>query len=121
MSATSGSAWRGALGAIALGLALLPGTAMARPFVAVQVPPPVVVVHQPVTRVYTVAAPTPDYVWVGPHWETVGYNTVWVEGYWQYVAPPPPRVVMVQRRTPVGWVHHYGHSRGPSRGHGHRR
>ena len=79
-------------------------TANAAPANAVvvpQAPPP-----PPVETV--VAAPGPDYVWIGGEWEWNG-GWVWVGGHWGY--PPHPHAVWIGGRA---WHDHYGwhHERG---------
>lgn len=76
------------------------------PSVVVQEAPPA-----PLTEVY-VAAPGPDYVWVGGEWSWDGVRWVWVGGHWNY--PPHPRAVWVggyRWHDRYGWHYDRGHWR----------
>ena len=70
-----------------------------------QTPPP------PQSEIY-VAAPGPDYVWVGGEWQWNGGRWVWFGGRWIY--PPHGHVVWVEgrwARGPHGWYHERGYWR----------
>jgi outer membrane lipoprotein SlyB len=68
-----------------------------------QAPPP------PPAETVVVAAPGPDYVWVGGEYEWSGISWVWVGGHWGY--PPHPHAMWIGGRD---WHDHYGwhHERG---------
>jgi hypothetical protein len=56
----------------------------------------------------------PGYSWVGGHWDHRGGGYVYVEGRWAPYAEPAPvgGVVMVQEAPPPPIVEHYGHPPG---------
>ena len=68
-----------------------------------QAPPP------PPVETVVVAAPGPDYVWIGGEYEWSGISWVWIGGHWGY--PPHPHAVWIGGRA---WHDHYGwhHERG---------
>ncbi len=68
-----------------------------------QAPPP------PPVDTVVVAAPGPDYVWIGGDYEWSGVSWVWIGGHWGY--PPHPHAVWISGRA---WRDHYGwhHERG---------
>jgi outer membrane lipoprotein SlyB len=72
----------------------------------VQQPPP----PAPVDTV--VAAPGPDYIWVGGEWAWNGAGWFWVGGHWDY--PPHPRAVWIAGRRwhdAYGWHYYHGYWR----------
>jgi outer membrane lipoprotein SlyB len=77
--------------------------------VVVQPPPPAPVA--PPAEV-AVAAPGPDYIWVGGEWSWEGGAWVWVGGHW--MLPPHPHAVWVVGRSwhdAYGWHHERGYWR----------
>ena len=71
-----------------------------------QAPPP------PPVETVVVAAPGPDYVWIGGEYEWSGISWVWIGGHWGY--PPHPHAVWVGGRAwhdRYGWHHDHGYWR----------
>jgi len=85
-------------------------------------PPCPVVVEQPWT------APSPEMIWVAPHYEWNGYRWVWLRGY--YMNPPRPTCDWVPGHYENYHHAHYwvegfwrnrDHDRDDDHGHDHRR